>query len=301
MSSRSWLAALLAAAALCGCKPSDSVAQSLTEARRGFATHLTRQDSEHEPVPPAPPTLFRTVQYSANPALQAYVGVQPPGGGKHPAIIWLVGGFSNSIDDITWTPGPANNDQSATAFREAGIVMMYPSLRGGNLSPSSKEGFYGEVDDVLAAAEYLSKLPYVDPQRIYLGGHSTGGTLALLIAESTSRFRAIFSFGPVEDVTLYGAKYLPFDIHDRRERELRAPGRYLQSITTPTFVFEGDSGRVTNIESLRAMEKKPHSPAVHFQAIRGADHFATLHPMTKVIAGKILKDEGAETNIRFEP
>ena len=33
--------------------------------------------------------------------------------------------------------------------------MMFPSLRGGNNNPGSKEGFFGEVDDVLAAADLL--------------------------------------------------------------------------------------------------------------------------------------------------
>ena len=35
---------------------------------------------------------------------------------------------------------------------------------------------------------HVAKLPYVDPARIYLGGHSTGGTLALLVAEIGGRF-----------------------------------------------------------------------------------------------------------------
>lgn len=305
MTAPKFFVALAAMTFFCGCKPNPSAAQSekppvsLLEARRGFATHLLRQEQDGEPVPPPPPALFRLVQYSSNPALPAYVGVPPPGGAKHPAIIWIIGGFSNSIDSIAWTPGPPDNDQSATAFREAGIVMMYPALRGGNDSHSYKEGFYGEVDDVLAAFDYLSKLDYVDPQRIYLGGHSTGGTLALLLAESTTRFRAIFSFGPVEDVAGYGSKNLPFDLNNRRERQLREPGRFLQSIRTPTFVFEGASGRVSNIESLRAMEKLPHPANVHFQAIPGVDHFGTLRPMTRVIARKILSDQGPETNIEF--
>lgn len=55
--------------------------------------------------------------------------------------------------------------------------MMFPSLRGGNDNPGVKEGFLAEVDDVLAAADFLGKQNYVDPGRIYLGGHSTGGTL----------------------------------------------------------------------------------------------------------------------------
>ena len=68
--------------------------------------------------------------------------------------------------------------RARTARRES--IMMFPTLRGGNTNPGAREYLLGEVDDVLAAAEHLARLPYVDPQRIYLGGHSTGGTLALL-------------------------------------------------------------------------------------------------------------------------
>ena len=64
---------------------------------------------------------------------------------------------------------------------------------------------------MLAAADYLARQDYVDPKRIYLGGHSTGGTLVMLVAESTDRFRAVFSFGPADDVRGYGPSYLPFD------------------------------------------------------------------------------------------
>ena len=290
------------------CKPVPGDAQSaqpekfvsLADARRGFTTHLIRHDRTGREAP-APPDFFRLVQYpSTAGALPAYVGIAPPGGGKHPAIIWIVGGFSNSISSIAWTPGPVENDQSATAFREAGLVMMYPGLRGGNDAPGFKEGFYGEVDDVLAAAEYLSKLDYVDPQRIYLGGHSTGGTLALLAAESTDRFRAIFSFGPVEDAAGYGQELLPFDTRDRKETALRAPGRFLKSIHTPTFIFEGTKGRA-NIDSLQTMAQMPHTPAVHFYPIPGADHFSTLHRMTRLIAAKILADESPKAEIQFTP
>ena len=66
--------------------------------------------------------------------------------------------------------------------------MMFPSLRGGNDNPGNKEGFLGEVDDVLAAADFLSKQEFVDPNRIYLGGHSTGGTLVLLVAACSNKF-----------------------------------------------------------------------------------------------------------------
>ena len=68
--------------------------RALADARRGFVTHLVRQDRTDEPAPPPPPELFHLVHYPSSEPLPAYVGVAPPAGGKHPAIIWLVGGFS---------------------------------------------------------------------------------------------------------------------------------------------------------------------------------------------------------------
>ena len=96
--------------------------------------------------------------------------------------------------------------------------MMFPALRGGNDNPGIKEGFLGEVDDVLAAAALLRRQPYVDPDRIYLGGHSTGGTMVLIVAELSDRFRAIFSFGPADDVRGYPDQFTPFDRRSRRMR-----------------------------------------------------------------------------------
>lgn len=296
--------------ACCGCgprpspPPSNAVGPSpapkptLTESRRGFTTKLLRRESEKEPAPAPPPRLFRAVRYDS-PAgkLAAYVSVPPSDGKKHPAILWIFGGFDNGIGETAWQQAPPDNDQSAAAFRKAGILMMYPSFRGGNDNPGFKEAFFGEVDDVLAAADYLARQDFVDPNRIYLGGHSTGGTLALLAAESTDRFRAVFSFGPVDDVSGYGAEVLPFDISNRRKVELRSPGHWLDSIHSPTFVFEG-TGR-GNIRSVRAMAQASTNPMIHFYPVTGASHFSILAPTTKLIAGKIVRDNGPSVNIAF--
>src|SRR5262245_60037583 len=145
---------------------------SLPDARRGFQTKLVSRGANRKPTPEPPANLFRLVRYDAAPGnMAAYLSPDPKDGQRHPAIVWITGGDCNSIDDGCWKEGPPQNDQSAYAFRKAGIVMMFPSLRGGNDNPGSKEGFLGEVDDVIAAADYLAKRPFVDPSRIYLGGH----------------------------------------------------------------------------------------------------------------------------------
>ena len=46
------------------------------------------------------------------------------------------------------------------------------ALRGENGQPGAFSMFYDEVEDVLAAAEYLAKLPDVDPARVFVSGHS---------------------------------------------------------------------------------------------------------------------------------
>jgi predicted alpha/beta-hydrolase family hydrolase len=133
---------------------------------------------------------------------------------------------------------------------------------------------------------------------LLLGGHSTGGTLALLVAESTDRFRAIFSFGPVEDASGYGSKYLPFDVSNRKEVDLRAPIKWLQAIRNPTFVFEGTEQR-SNIDSVMALSRTSRNPLVHFHPVKGANHFSILAPVSRLVASKILRDDGVSSNIKF--
>jgi dipeptidyl aminopeptidase/acylaminoacyl peptidase len=289
-----------AASASIATAASVSRTRTLAEARRGYATRLTRKESVGEPAPVPPANLFRSVTYTSPVGeLAAYVSVAPPDAQKRPAILWLVGGFANSISPLAWHPGKPENDQSATVFRESGIIMMYPSLRGGNDNPGFLECLYGEVDDVLAAAAFLQKQPGVDPQRIYLGGHSTGGTLALLVAEHTNPFRAIFALGPVGSPEGYGPENLPFDTANRAEVNLRSPIRWLDSVRTPTFILEGSDGSRSNISELRTMARANRNPLIHFHPVPRGDHFSIIRPATRLIANKILADDGAAANIRF--
>lgn len=273
----------------------DSAPRSLKDARAGFRSRLLSRTSAREPLVFPPSRIFRTIMYDAPVGkLAAYVTPDPKDGKRHPAIIWVTGGDSNTLGDV-WSPAPAGNDQTASQYREAGIVMLFPSLRGGNENPGEKEGFLGEVDDVLAAADYLSRLDYVDANRIYLGGHSTGGTLALLVAESSARFRAVFAFGPVDDIAGYGETYLPFDRHDARELALRSPGRWLSSVASPTFVIEGmQRGNGDALLAMRAASTNPH---LHFIPVENADHFSVLAPLNRLIASAVLEDSGPSSTL----
>jgi dipeptidyl aminopeptidase/acylaminoacyl peptidase len=216
-------------------------------------------------------------------------------------VVWAHGGFGG-IGDHFWEVAPRDNDQSARAFREAGLILMCPSWRGENDNPGRFELFYGEVDDLLAARDYLSALPYVDPERVYFAGHSTGGTLTLLAAVSTDKFRAAFSFGGAPDlwtVVRDGKGYgnTPFDHRSRDEARMRSALPFVKAIRRPTFYFEGeDSGYNSDAARMQQLAQRAGVPFQAFQ-VRGGNHFDILDPLTRLVASKIKQDTEASCNI----
>ena len=272
-----------------------STKQTLKDARSSHKTQLIKKDQVGYPVSTPPLMHFRQVSYPAPLGdFPAYISTHGDSDVARPAIIWLVGGFGNSISDTAWASASKENDQSASTFWTNGIVTMYPSLRGGNENEGYLESFYGEVDDVIAAAEFLKTQPGVDPDRIYLGGHSTGGTLALLVAESYDGFRAVFSLGPVDDPAGYSQDYLAYDVDDPIETKTRAPIHWLHCISSPTFIMEGSDG---NVDSLMEMKRVNENPLIHFHPLDGYDHFNIIQPISKLLVQKIKADMGDEVAI----
>lgn len=270
---------------------SGDVQTTLAEARKGVAAGVTTQINQEEPAETPPADVMKLVRYPSNgQEITGYLSVKPDDGKKHPAIIWISGG-DLSIGDF-WSPQPAENDQSAAAFREKGMAVFYPSMRGLNGNAGNIEGFYGELDDIVAATEWLKQQPYVDPDRIYLGGHSTGGTMVLLASEYADKWAGVFSFGPVTDPTVYGdVAPVPIDSADKEGVRLRAPVNWLASIKKPTFVIEGDGQG--NIDELNTLRRASKNPQVSFIAAGGCDHFSVLRPASVIIADAIMKNDVA--------
>ena len=270
-----------------------SVNSPLATARNSFKTEISLPSLTRDAAPLPPSALFSKISYpSAVGPLSAYLTPDPKDGLRHAAIIWITGGDCNSMGDM-WTEDPRSNDQTAAAYRKAGMVLMGLSLRGGNDNPGHREAFYGEVDDVLAAYDFLARQPYVDPTRIYLGGHSTGGTLALLTAETRNPFRAVFAFGAVAFGNGYAQDLFPVDFtkFDKRELLLRSPVYWLASAKGNVFVIEG-ADLPSNNNQLLFMKQYSHNPALHFLTVTGVNHFSVLGPSNDAIAAKIVHDAG---------
>ena len=210
--------------------------EDYSKARSHFQTHLIR----HEPAPQQwtalqVPADVLQVTYSESPSLTAWLS--PPDnqnvGQKQPAVLFLHGGFAFGGDDWEMTK----------PYRDAGYVVMTPTVRGENGQAGDYSMFYDEVQDVVAAADYLAKLPYVDPKRLYVAGHSVGGTLTLLSAMTTTRFRAAASFSGSPDQIAWSKdqpEVIPFDSTNLREFQMRSPVAFATSFKCPVRLYYGN-------------------------------------------------------------
>ena len=269
--------------------------QSFADARSEFTTTLTRYENSQFSIPTPPQGVFDLVHYESEVgSLAAFVSSDPGDGQRHPLIIWVAGGWGYGISSIPWSYPEWDNDQTGSAFREAGILMMYPSFRGANGNPGYFETMFGDVDDLLAARDFAASLPYVDPDRIYLGGHSTGATRVLLAAALTDEFRAIFAFGAVSDISRHNQAQFTFDVGNEQERMMRSPRYWVNDISVPTFIL---TGQHSNSYDIRDIERLSTNDNIHTFIVDGAGHFDVLAPLTRVFAQRIIADTGASVNI----
>ena len=107
--------------------PSDFAGryESFAQAHDAFTTTLTREENNDYSVPAPPEGLFDLVSYPSKVGdLAAYVSGDPGDGQKHPLIIWVVGGWGNAIDDFPWVYPNWDNDQTGSAFWQAGLLTM---------------------------------------------------------------------------------------------------------------------------------------------------------------------------------
>jgi hypothetical protein len=115
--------AVIAALAMRSRSEATMPEQSLAEARANFSTQLTRREQTGFPVPEPPSEQLKLVYYSSPVGqLPTYLSLIPNDGKRRPAIIWLTGGFSNSISENAWETARPENDQTARIFLEMGVV-----------------------------------------------------------------------------------------------------------------------------------------------------------------------------------
>ena len=244
----------------------------LGAARSLFHTYLIRKGpspGRYDRNPP-PKGVTQIAYPSGVLQLSAWLSDDPGDGTKHPALVYAHGGFSRDSED--WA--------DLKPFIAAGFVVMFPAWRGENGNPGSFELFYGEVDDAIAAGRYLAQVPYVDRERIFICGHSNGGTLALLAAMMDSPYKRASAIGAAPDPRLIFRIYkqiVPFDTEDSREITLRSPVSHIRSLKIPVLLFAGNADPNASASGAFAEMAEQQSRSASYSLLLG-NHFSSLRP-----------------------
>ncbi|WP_321382163.1 alpha/beta fold hydrolase [Rhizobium sp.] len=209
------------------------------KAREHFRTHLLRKGPAPDKFEPLdPPSGAERIFYRSGRTgsvnLTAWVSRYKREKKPKPAVLFLHGG--NAMGAGQWAP--------LQGYIDAGYVVMMPSLRGENGQSGIFSGFYDEVDDVLSAADRLAHLPGVDPKRVFLAGHSVGGTLAMLSAMSSYKFRAAVPISGNPNAFRFFTRYpddIRFDDAVPHEFEVRSPVCYAHSFKCPILLLHAST------------------------------------------------------------
>lgn len=238
--------------------PSDPADGGLRAARRSFVTKLyVKGPAPQEYRDEQPPPGVQEVRYpSGDLQLKGWLSgpPSPPSGQeRRPAVVYLHGGFAFSASD--WA--------DARPFAEAGFVLFMPMLRGENGNPGFHESFYGEVDDAVAAGEYVKSLPYVDGDRIFVVGHSAGGVLAVLASMMPSVYKEAASFSGYLSMRRFVSsspdELVPYSRTRPEEIVLRDPHEFVSSLRIPVVLY-ADLTNQEQAERFAARAKEAGKP-----------------------------------------
>lgn len=150
------------------------------------------------------------------------------------ALIFVIG-YPSNIDD-------PQLDRLAADMARAGVSVLMPrlpGLRNGDLTRA-------DIDALVAAFEWLSHQPGVDPQRVGFAGFCVGSSLALLAAEDphiNERVALVNAFGGYYDLlSLLRATAAHSAVYDGREYAWQPADQTVAVFAQNVLQLTGDPG-----------------------------------------------------------
>jgi len=166
---------------------------------------------------------------------------------QYPAILWLHGGQESQYD--------YGFNFRVQLFAANGYVVVMPNVRGSGgrgldfaLSLNKAYGTH-DVEDVIVATDYAIEQGYVDPDRLGIGGWSSGGTLTNVVITKTDRFAGAISGASVgwytstyghDPYVLWWHTELGSPWENRDLWDSISPFMNVENITTPTLFIGGE-------------------------------------------------------------
>jgi acetyl esterase/lipase len=253
--------------------------------RQSFRTSLRKRGPSPQrwTDDPLPGDVTKVEYESGSLKLKAWLFRPGPGQqARRPALVYLHGGFAFGEDDFA----------ECRPFTQAGFIVLCPTFRGENGNPGIFEMMFGEVDDAAAAIRWLATQEQVDPERIYVFGHSSGGVMAGLLALYDSLpIRHTGSAGGLYGTDLFALlpEAVPFDAADKNERQLRVLVGNIRWMKRTHYAFIGKQDvRMQKDEAMR----QANSLGAPLKVVElPGDHHSSLAPAMRQYLKIALEDK----------
>jgi dipeptidyl aminopeptidase/acylaminoacyl peptidase len=124
---------------------------------------------------------------------------------KYPLILWVHGGPANQM----LSHWPISTYNPPIAFSTLNYFMLMPNPRGSYgegeafTAANRKDFGYGDLRDLLAGVDVVTKKFPIDPDRIGITGWSYGGFMTMFAVTQTHRFRAAVAGAGISDWKSY--------------------------------------------------------------------------------------------------
>jgi dipeptidyl aminopeptidase/acylaminoacyl peptidase len=171
---------------------------------------------------------------------------------KYPLILWVHGGPANQM----LSHWPISTYNPPIAFSTLNYFILMPNPRGSYgegeafTAANRKDFGYGDLRDLLAGVDVVTKKLPIDPNRIGITGWSYGGFMTMFAVTQTHRFRAAVAGAGISDwKSYYGENsidqwMIPFfgaSVYDDPAVYARSSAiNYIKNAATPMLIVVGD-------------------------------------------------------------
>jgi len=172
---------------------------------------------------------------------------------KYPLLVQIHGGPT-----AMWGPGEPSTWHEFQFFAARGYAIVFSNPRGSGgygrafQSANFRDWGAGPGGDVLGAADYAAKEPFIDKDRQVITGGSYGGYLTAWILGQDQRFKAAVAQRGVYDLSVFHGEGnawgliplywggFPWHPKIRRVLDQQSPINYVDNMKTPLLIKHGD-------------------------------------------------------------
>ena len=223
----------------------------------------------------------------------------PPGEhqvGSLPCVL-ITGAGTTLVEGYDFAGDPEESGDAAEfiPYAKAGMAVLAYELDGSmSYADTDREAFNafrnscaGLVNARNALEYVLARVPEVNPRQIYAAGHSSAGTMALLLATHEPRLAGCVAYAPCSDVEDRLKGEMPGFLHRAREMDLpgltdfivkSSPRTHESRLNCPVFVFHADDdSNVPAHESRQFTERlKALGKDVTLKTVPSGDHYESM-------------------------